>query len=492
MKKRITNFVDKVKKLNLKDKRILVLTLISIFALVTLASTSFALFLKSYETNQKDLLATNDLILAFDDETGNAININPAKPISDAYGSTLEPYTFTITNNGTYKASFDVKLVDSNNLTSDEIDKLKPVLKYQINDNKPQYLKDTDNQILVSGHIKPEQSITYNLRMWIAEEATSEIENLIYTGSISLSGNAILNREFSTNSQVTLTSTTLGNRIRDFKIYGNSIQDGTPTSDTSVGIQSVGDKTINLLNNYDVKASTINQNVAGTLTGAIINNEYIEITRKELYDYALIPVSLKANTSYTIVYDMEIFDRPTDTSQSSALGLGFSDDVKSITVFSNGPLKKVFNYTPTNDVDTNIALYANYGSETPVRVRFKVMLLEGTYTLNNAPEFEPYGKYKIPITVSGENVDPVTTNIFLDEPLRKVSDYADYLDFEKQKVFRNVTVLDDTGTKTIEESYQGTVDDKGTYIELPIITTIDKKTILSVDTSVPATIEGSY
>jgi len=189
---------------------------------------------------------------------------------------------------------------------------------------------------------------------------------------------------------------------------------------------------------------------------------------------------------------MEIFDRPTDTSQSSALGLGFSDDVKSITVFSNGPLKKVFNYTPTNDVDTNIALYANYGSETPVRVRFKVMLLEGTYTLNNAPEFEPYGKYKIPITVSGENVDPVTTNIFLDEPLRKVSDYADYLDFEKQKVFRNVTVLDDTGTKTIEESYQGTVDDKGTYIELPIITTIDKKTILSVDTSVPATIEGSY
>ena len=43
--------------------------------------------------------------------------------------------------------------------------------------------------------------------------------------------------------------------------------------------------------------------------------------------------------------------------------------------------------------------------------------------------FEPY-------------IAPVTTNIFLDEPLRKVGDYADYVDFEKQKVVRNVSRTD--------------------------------------------------
>jgi hypothetical protein len=36
-------------------------------------------------------------------------------------------------------------------------------------------------------------------------------------------------------------------------------------------------------------------------------------------------------------------------------------------------------------------------------------------------------------------VEPVTHNIFLDEPLRKVGDYADYIDFKNQKVIRKVS-----------------------------------------------------
>ena len=43
--------------------------------------------------------------------------------------------------------------------------------------------------------------------------------------------------------------------------------------------------------------------------------------------------------------------------------------------------------------------------------------------------FEPY-------------IAPVTTNIFLDEPLRKIwSIYSDYIDFEKQKVIRNLKMI---------------------------------------------------
>ena len=44
-----------------------------------------------------------------------------------------------------------------------------------------------------------------------------------------------------------------------------------------------------------------------------------------------------------------------------------------------------------------------------------------------------YGKYKIPVKVNGN-----VTNIYLKEPLRKIGDYADYIDFGKQKVIRNV------------------------------------------------------
>ena len=45
---------------------------------------------------------------------------------------------------------------------------------------------------------------------------------------------------------------------------------------------------------------------------------------------------------------------------------------------------------------------------------------------------EYYGKYDIPIVVND-----TTTHIYLDEPLREVGSYADYIDFKHQKVVRN-------------------------------------------------------
>lgn len=46
---------------------------------------------------------------------------------------------------------------------------------------------------------------------------------------------------------------------------------------------------------------------------------------------------------------------------------------------------------------------------------------------------ENYGKYDVPITVNDE-----TKHVYLDEPLRKVGDYADYVDWENQKVVRKI------------------------------------------------------
>ena len=52
------------------------------------------------------------------------------------------------------------------------------------------------------------------------------------------------------------------------------------------------------------------------------------------------------------------------------------------------------------------------------------MVVEGTYDGDNTP-YEPYQ-------------EPITTNIYLNEPLRKVGDYADYIDFEQGKVVRKI------------------------------------------------------
>lgn len=53
-----------------------------------------------------------------------------------------------------------------------------------------------------------------------------------------------------------------------------------------------------------------------------------------------------------------------------------------------------------------------------------LMLVEGTTT----KDYEPY-------------IEPTKTNIFLNEPLRKVGDYEDYIDFQNKKVVRNIRAI---------------------------------------------------
>lgn len=55
--------------------------------------------------------------------------------------------------------------------------------------------------------------------------------------------------------------------------------------------------------------------------------------------------------------------------------------------------------------------------------------------LNETDNYEPY-------------VEPITTNIYLNEPLRKIEDYADYIDFENGKVVRNIGQIIYNGSGT--------------------------------------------
>ena len=78
---------------------------------------------------------------------------------------------------------------------------------------------------------------------------------------------------------------------------------------------------------------------------------------------------------------------------------------------------------------------------------------------------EETGKYKISIEVSNENGDTRNYNIFLDEPLRKVGEYADYIDFKNQKVVKNTgsAIFNGTENWTYEKLSYG----NNFYINIP-------------------------
>lgn len=102
-----------------------------------------------------------------------------------------------------------------------------------------------------------------------------------------------------------------------------------------------------------------------------------------------------------------------------------------------------------------IALYGNtdtFIGETSGYIEYSNIQLESG---DVATEYEPYK-------------EPITTNIYLNEPLRKIGDYADYIDFKNSKVVWNIKRYTFTGSETlnggnIETSGWGGTNTTGFY-----------------------------
>lgn len=89
--------------------------------------------------------------------------------------------------------------------------------------------------------------------------------------------------------------------------------------------------------------------------------------------------------------------------------------------------------------DASLVNYTIYGNSvqngTPTAQSHVAVESTGEYD-------EETGKYKIPVVCVGKNGRTITTDIYIDEPLRKVGDYADYIDFKKSMVVRQVGVVE--------------------------------------------------
>ena len=109
--------------------------------------------------------------------------------------------------------------------------------------------------------------------------------------------------------------------------------------------------------------------------------------------------------------------------QNTTVKLANTEGVPCVLEYSKG--KNMRNY----EVYGNSVQDGTPTPESPVEIQRVGDLVTDT-------ESEYYGKYDIPITVTGTRSE--TMHIYLDEPLRKVGDYADYIDFKNQKVVRKV------------------------------------------------------
>lgn len=212
-----------------------------------------------------------------------------------------------------------------------------------------------------------------------------------------------------------------GEDLTGYTIYGNCMQNGIPTLETPVEVEGVGDKTKNLLD--EAKLSGLYSYGA---------DETKTVIRTSTTNKGII-VPCKPNTTYTIkqtkktsrfrvfYYDTEVVLNSTKSNG------GWWNEALTQNTFTTGENTKYLGISLGKNeemVDNNVWLYEGDTDE----------------------EYEPYG-YRISIKITNET-EEINTNIYTNEPLRKIDFYSDVLDYNAQHINRPIHEYVVTGAES--------------------------------------------
>jgi len=196
------------------------------------------------------------------------------------------------------------------------------------------------------------------------------------------------------------------------RISGNSIQSATPTPDKPVEIQSVGDRTRNLFDKNTIIQGYIRSDGLVETVDWYYCTDFIEISGDSL-----------------------IYQEACETS-STARFWAFYDQNKNLISSERQMTNDEGNLYYILNIPSNAKYFRCNVSPSNLDIAM-------IYLGDSATSYEPYG-YKIPVSV-GE----YTYNIYLDEPLRKVGEYADYIDFTTGQIVRQVKELELTSASFV-------------------------------------------
>ena len=139
---------------------------------------SYALWTQSHTQEKNNALLSGCFSTTLTEN--NNIDLSNQYPISDASGLTRTPYTFTISNTCTIAANYQINLETLSTTTVDS-----KFIKLSLDGSSSSLLNtyatmDTtitgakNSYQLKTGYLSAGSSVTYNLRLWVTEEATIE------------------------------------------------------------------------------------------------------------------------------------------------------------------------------------------------------------------------------------------------------------------------------------------------------------------------------
>ena len=258
----------------MKNKTIVLIIVITALLVLTMLGTYAYLSVSDKQTTA-NTFNSGCLSVTIDSET-NAISLTNSYPISDVEGVTTTPYTFTIKNNCSTAANYQINLENLNQTTNTlSSDYVKVSLSSDTNDNLISVLSSNDAATttitgayeaytLYTGTIAGNGTTkTFNLREWIDYDVTvSQGANKTFTNKINVIANPEIEVTTTPEIQFTVNDTTLTGTIN-----------GTATT---------------------AKYCISNQNICTPQTSATIANNQINITLDRSKDQ-IVCVSLNSN-----------------------------------------------------------------------------------------------------------------------------------------------------------------------------------------------------
>lgn len=231
-------------------------------------------------------------------------------------------------------------------------------------------------------------------------------------------------------------------KIVSCKIYGNSIQEGTPSIDNPVEIQTVG----------DLVTDTTDTNYGKYKIPIIVSS-------KNLID--INKIGVKSGYYYDSKGNASDEDK-----RFVKVGSVRCKPLTQYSLSSNLAIYTIWFYNENTEISRKEVDKNNATFTTPENCNVLRISLRNTSGVADTSAFEWIQ------LENGENntlyepyQTPIATNLYLNEPLRRVENYADYIDLNNKKIIRNIKHIEFDGNEdwskyvSIDKHYQFIVKD---------------------------------
>jgi len=227
--------------------------------------------------------------------------------------------------------------------------------------------------------------------------------------------------------------------MRELKMYGNSYQGGTPTPDNPIEVQSVGDFVADRedenygkykiplvtrgVNLFSMKKMNATVKTVNGITFTPLDDERVHIKGVASDQNTNIGFTYLTKLKGNMSIKRGVYKAKPNKYTRNGLNVMFG-----VNNGTSGKNINTFNNSDTIEFDNGYVgnLYLGISGNGLTREWDDVIELQ----LMKGEEDLPYEPY----------VEPITTNIFLDEPLCKLGDFTDYIDFKNNVIVKNTCV----------------------------------------------------